>query len=134
MSWEKEDKKVWKKSVVMSEFERQILAIMNRLNNLNKEAASPDDQAATQNMSAAEKGAYYGAKEKAMSGASKDQLSAESEADQLDAEHEDELSGDEEKTASLIYELESLLKKAESNKDMLAIYKIERAIQEIKDS
>lgn len=126
MSWEKEDKKVWKNSAVMREFEKQIVAIMSKINELNKEAASPEDQAATQNMSAAEKGAYYGAKEKAMSSMSQDHMLEDKE----EGSEEDAL---EKEAQKIISDLNIILKKAKENSDMSAVYNIERAIQEIKD-
>lgn len=127
MSWEKEDKIVWKNSQVMREFEKQIIAIMGKINELNKEA---NDQIATQNMSPAEKGAYYGAKEKAMSGASKDHTLEDQEKDSEESEKEDAV---EKEAQRIISDLNIILKKAQSKSDMVAVYNIERAIQEIKD-
>ena len=110
----------------MREFEKQIVAIMSKINDLNKEAASPEDQAATQNMSAAEKGAYYGAKEKAMSSMSQDHMLEDKE----EGSEEDAL---EKEAQKIISDLNIILKKAKENSDMSAVYNIERAIQEIKD-
>ena len=107
MSWEKEDKKVWKNSQVMREFEKQIVAIMSKINELNKEA-SPDDQIATQNMSPAEKGAYYGAKQKAMDATSKDHMLEDKGEDSEGSEKEDAM---EKEAQRIISDLNIILKK-----------------------
>lgn len=134
--WSKEDKKVFNNSEVMLEMEKNLMENIYRYASIIKESQNSSDSAKKKmedlSNAAGKTSESIGNLKKEMADLAHDEEMSDDCGYAIDQEDENIDVDDMEKSA-MISELESLAKKALSGGNYSDLYKIERAIQEIKD-
>lgn len=134
--WSKEDKKVFNNSEVMLEMEKNLMENIYRYAHIIKESQSGTDSAKKKmedlSNAAGETSESIGNLKKEMADLAHDEEMSDDCGYVIDQEDEN-VDVDAMEKSAMISELESLAKKALSGGNYSDLYKIERAIQEIKD-
>lgn len=134
--WSKEDKKVFNNSEVMLEMEKNLMENIYRYAHIIKESQSGTDSAKKKmedlSNAAGETSESIGNLKKEMADLAHDEEMSDDCGYVIDQEDES-VDVDAMEKSAMISELESLAKKALSGGNYSDLYKIERAIQEIKD-